>query len=316
MEEYWNDPANTPAEEPEEPVESEQLFDEAEPEVFEEPPKPKKKKKKVTFKKKVRRLIRRFFKLPLVTRIIAGVVLVAVIALIVVLIVLLPKGCDSTRNPAANAPSASPTAEVKLPENTPSAPTDTPAIYTSAPTNTPTPKLTQTVKPNERDAIVPYIRTRLVELGYMEMPQTNDELYDTATINAVKRFQYRNFPDNNKEWDGYIGQKTFDKMFGPADEVKAFYMKSGDTDKKLYDGELVTKMQKQLVALSYLKSTTGSYDSATVNAVRTFQKENSITSDGVAGQDTLKLLAAKVEALETAPADTPVITDTETQPQP
>ena len=95
-------------------------------------------------------------------------------------------------------------------------------------------------------------------------------------------------------------------------DAMAFYMKSGDTDKKLYDGELVTQLQLKLVALGYLKTTTGSYDTLTVDAVRRFQKDNSLKSDGVAGQSTLKLLATKVLELQ-QPTDgaAPATTDAE-----
>lgn len=259
-----------------------------EPETEPEPPKPKPKKK--SFKKKLRKAIRRFFKLPLLTRCIMAGLVVAIIAVIIVLAIVIPKNCK------ANAEKATPVAATEAPTDEPEAtPEQIPTKTASTPTNppaSPIPRLSDTIKPNTSNEIIPFIRTRLVELGYMEMPETNDVLYDQATVNAIKRFQYRNFPDNFKDWDGYIGTKTYEKML--ATDAVAFYMKSGDTDKKLYDGELVTQLQMQLVATGYLKSATGNYDTATVDAVRRFQKDNSLKSDGVAGQSTLKLLATKV----------------------
>lgn len=259
-----------------------------EPEEEPEPPKPKPKKK--SFKKKLRKAIRRFFKLPLLTRCIMVGLFVAVIAVIVILLVVIPKNCKaSDKQPTDIVATTEPTDE---PETTPEQIPTTTATTPTNPPQTPIPRLSETIKPNTSNDIIPFIRTLLVDLGYMKMPETNDVLYDQATVNAVKRFQYRNFPDNIKEWDGYIGEKTYEKML--ATDAMAFYMKSGDTDKKLYDGELVTELQQQLIATGYLKSITGNYDQATVDAVRRFQKANSLKSDGVAGQSTLKLLAQKV----------------------
>ena len=303
MEDYRN-PDDPLVVEPEEQAETEEiLFNEPEPVEVQSTPK---KKKKKSFKRRLKRALRRFFKLPLITRCIAIAIVILILAGIITLIAVLPKNCAAkadknkgteivtTEAPEEGTPE--PTAEL-IPTNEP------------APTATAIPTLpSAALKLNDSDPIIPYIRSRLVELGYMEMPATNDELYDQATFNAVKRFQYRNFTDKVKDWDGYIGQKTYDKMF--ASDVRAFFIKSGDTDAKLYDGELVTKMQMQLVALGYLKTATGSCDKSTVEAIRQFQKKNSLTSDGVAGLSTLNLLK-QLAAEKTAPELT-----TETEPVP
>lgn len=289
MEEYWNpnDPAAT---EEEIPAEQEPAAEETE--SVEEPPKPKKKK---SFKRKVRRAIRRFFKLPLLTRIIALAAVVLILAGIIVLAIVLPKSCKGEEKPVEVSTAVPSDAPVETPSSVPSEPTVAPD-----PTATPfiIPALTANLKVNDSDPnVVPYVRTRLVELGYMEMPENNDALFDQATQNAIKRFQYRNFPDNVKDWDGWIGAKTYELL--TSSSAKAFYMKSGDTDERLYDGNLVTKLQEKLIKLGYLKAeANGKYDKSTVDAVRSFQKANSIDSDGVAGQATLKL----IDALASAPA--------------
>ncbi len=321
MEDYTNTDDLLIAPEEEEAESSELLFDDPEPEVEEKKPTPKKKKKK-SFKRKLKKLIRRFFKLPLLTRIVAGAIALAVIITIIVLIVVLPKSCSSgeadptkaATDTVAPSDSVEPIQNTATPEIT--EPTATPYVV---PTVTSVPTLTQTIKPNERDAAVPMIRSRLVELGYMEMPATNDELYDTATVNAIKRFQYRTFTDSVKAWDGYVGPQTYEKLF--AEDAIHFFMKSGDTDQKLYDSMLVTAMQEKLVTLGYLTKTTGSYDRNTVDAVRSFQKASSIKSDGVAGEATLKLLATKAEEKANGAADasaepTDVITDAAETPAP
>lgn len=286
MEDYRN-PEDFQEIEPEEPVANEEeiLFSEPEPEPEEVQSVPKKKKKK-SFKRRLKRALRRFFKLPLITRCIAIAIVILILAAIITLIVVLPKKCaaKADKNKGAEA-----VATEAVEESTPEPTAEQIPTKEPVPTATAIPTLPSTaLKLNDSDPIIPYIRSRLVELGYMEMPETNDELYDQATFNAVRRFQYRNFTDNVKDWDGYIGQKTYDKMF--ASDVRAFFIKSGDTDAKLYDGELVTKMQMQLVALGYMKTATGNCDKTTVEAIRQFQKKNGLTSDGVAGLSTLNLL--------------------------
>lgn len=289
MEEYWNDPSQEPVE-PQAPEEGELLFDQEEPAV-EEPPKPKKKR---SFKKKVRRVVRRFMRLPLLTRIIALAAVVLILAAIIVLLIVLPKSCSAQ-------PGGDPIASVKpsdAPVDTPEAGSSTPEpVATNEPTATPflIPALTGSLKPGSTDeTVVPYVRTRLVELGYMEMPEVNDGKYDDATVNAVRRFQCRNF-DDYKDWDGWIGTKTYELL--TSSTAKAFYMKRGDTDAKLYDGKLVTKLQENLIKLGYLKTAaTGEYDDATVNAVKSFQRANSLDADGVAGLRTLQLIDSMIAA--------------------
>ncbi|MBR0081618.1 MAG: peptidoglycan-binding protein [Clostridia bacterium] len=292
MEEYWN-PDETSEEMPEtaeveestmdlEPEEGEALFDEP---VYEEPPKPKKKK---SFKKKLRRMIRRFNRLPLVTKIIEIAAVVLILAAIVLLLILLPKSCG-TKEPEAAVPTATPVAtpEEKEPEATP-APTDVPRDPTATPFIIPA--LTQNLKSGMSDAaVIPYVRTRLVDLGYMEMPASNDALYDQETVNAIKRFQYRNFGDDVRMWDGIIGQTTYELL--TSSNAKAFFMRKGDTDEKMFGNALVTKLQNDLKTLNYYKSVpTGTYDDTTASAVKSFQRANSLDADGVAGLRTLQLI--------------------------
>ncbi len=54
----------------------------------------------------------------------------------------------------------------------------------------------------------------------------------------------------------------------------------------------VLAMQKALQALGYPLEADGSFGSATYDAVIAFQKTNNIKQDGIAGNDTLKLLYA------------------------
>ncbi len=57
-------------------------------------------------------------------------------------------------------------------------------------------------------------------------------------------------------------------------------------------GSEVTKLQNNLIKLNYLKSgsATGTYDTATENAVKKFQSDYHLTADGVAGTQTLNMI--------------------------
>lgn len=55
-------------------------------------------------------------------------------------------------------------------------------------------------------------------------------------------------------------------------------------------GADVLLVQTRLAELNYLTSATGTYDSATVTAVKRFQKLHGLTQDGIAGQNTFTLL--------------------------
>ncbi|MBQ7454978.1 MAG: SH3 domain-containing protein [Clostridia bacterium] len=57
-----------------------------------------------------------------------------------------------------------------------------------------------------------------------------------------------------------------------------------------YSGEDVSLLQTRLAELNYLASVTGTYDDATVAAVRNFQSQNGLTVDGLAGSNTVALL--------------------------
>lgn len=304
MEEYWN--PNKPAEQP---VDDGQLTEDQVFEQFEsdyvEPPKPKKKK---TFKKRVRRAVRRFLRMPLLTRIIAIAAVVAVLTAIVLLLIFIPRNCScKPASAAVEVPSASPTAEPVLePTDTP-APTDEPVV-----TATPfiIPALTGNLKAGDTNAaVVPYVRQKLIELGYLADYGTleNPGEYDTATVNAVKRFQYRNFSNDVRAWDGIIGQTTYDLL--TSSSAKSFFMRKGDDDGKLFDGDLVTAFQKDLIQLGYLKiNATGVYDEATYEAVKSFQRANGLSADGIAGLRTLQLVDQLIEN-PVEPTGTPAGTD-------
>ncbi len=175
------------------------------------------------------------------------------------------------------------------------APTNTP-VPTEAVSPTPAlPTLTENIaKAGTVSDLLPDIQKRLVELGYMEEPEggyTNK--YGPITKTAIRLFQLKNF-DTNKSWDGIIGNTTYTLLM--SDQAKGYFLSRGDGDdrtkvitKLVQD---VTKLQNRLIELGYLTtgSATGLYGNTTVLAVQTFQEYHGLPMDGIAGQETLKLI--------------------------
>ncbi|MBQ8537679.1 MAG: peptidoglycan-binding protein [Clostridia bacterium] len=117
-----------------------------------------------------------------------------------------------------------------------------------------------------------------------------DGHYGSHTLQAVKAFQKA----NGLVADGVAGSQTLQKLYGTSAE-KAEKAETAETS---YDtlrtgstGTQVKKLQQALKDLGYLNgSVDGSYGSATQKAVRTFQSQNSLTADGIAGKNTLQKL--------------------------
>ena len=137
------------------------------------------------------------------------------------------------------------------------------------------------------------LQEALIELGFLKGKA--DGQFGAATENAVKAFQEKNnYPvtgimDANIQAFLYSdkpknasGEKTSVKTLSPVDGV---------TMKRGAKGSKVTKLQNKLIELGYLKGeATGTYDTATIGAVRSFQKKNGLKADGAAGSETQTLL--------------------------
>ena len=94
---------------------------------------------------------------------------------------------------------------------------------------------------------------------------------------------------NNLTVDGKAGSKTLAKMYSnsavPAQAPYAY-----ETLRKGSTGETVISLQQVLKSLGYLSEKTGTYDDATVTAVKNFQRYNGLSVDGVAGPSTQEKL--------------------------
>ena len=150
--------------------------------------------------------------------------------------------------------------------------------------------LSHTLRLGHAGSDVSQVQTKLVELGYL---QSVSGTYDSTTVSAVKAFQAR----NNQKADGLAGTKTFQVMFSSgaisAEGAQGSSGGSGTayaTLRQGASGDAVTALQSRLAALEYAAESTGTYDSKTAAAVKSFQSRNKLQADGVAGVKTQTIL--------------------------
>lgn len=139
------------------------------------------------------------------------------------------------------------------------------------------------IKPNmleygEKSEVVLACQERLRELGYMTSEP--DGTYGNDTTIAVRRFQSR----NDLVVDGYLGPST--RIALESADAVPNGLSLGDED------ETVKKVQELLVKYGYLVAgnATGYYGEITENAVKSFQRQNGLTADGMVGVQTMTKL--------------------------
>ena len=168
---------------------------------------------------------------------------------------------------------------------------------------------------------VRFTQQRLAELRYFTAAASGQ--FDAATQAAVKAFQRR----NGLSVDGAVGPQTIAALFSddaiaadeeipqpPAEEPEQpSTPEAPEEDVVLYrtlrqgdSGEDVAYMQRRLIELGYLAGEAdGKFGSATLAAVRAFQKANSLTVDGVAGTKTFGVLLSDA-AIRAEQTPTPI----------
>ena len=188
------------------------------------------------------------------------------------------------------------------------------------PTPTPVPTLTpeedaggyQVLKKGSSGADVTALQEALIELGYLKGKA--DGKFGSATEKAVIAFQQMNDYPATGIMDANIlaflfsgqpknasGTKTKISTMSPVEGVA---MKKGNT------GARVTALQNRLIELGYLKGVaSGTYDSATISAVRSFQKKNGLTANGTADAKTQEKIYSDSAVIASATA-TPKVTAT------
>ena len=142
-----------------------------------------------------------------------------------------------------------------------------------------------TLRPGDEGSAITDMQYKLYELGYYDGKING--IYSSLTSDAVRAFQ----SNNGLKVDGIAGQDTLKKMFSSS--AKAASAASNATYEKLQRGDSgneVMELQDALKNLGYLSESTGIYDDATYYAVKSFQLNNGLSSDGIAGNETLTKL--------------------------
>lgn len=129
------------------------------------------------------------------------------------------------------------------------------------------------------DAVV-QLQTRLKELGYFTGSIGGN--FGSITRDAVKAFQTA----ANLTADGIAGEATLTALYAAdAPKKTVVTLRAGDT------GEAVIRLQTRLKELGYLSGTVdGEFGSVTQAAVMAFQSAAGLSSDGIAGTNTLNAL--------------------------
>ena len=177
------------------------------------------------------------------------------------------------------------------------------------PTPTPTP-ITQanvvTVRLGTSGPEVLRLQERLTQLGYYDA--TTDGVCKADDAAAIRLFQER----NGLKADGVAGYATQVRLYAEdaVPYVSAAVPVSADTSATLrlgMTGSAVKQMQQRLKDLGYFSGTPdGKFGTATANALISFQGNNKLTRDGVAGPKTLqKLYGSSAVAAKAAATPTP-----------
>ena len=168
--------------------------------------------------------------------------------------------------------------------------------------NTVSPAAGATIRRNNTGALVGELQQMLADKGYYKGKITN--IYDTATISAVKAFQKK----NGLKADGLAGAETRKLLesgqgLGPNDETTPTpppapsatpapaWVIPGAKVQNGSEGEDARNVQQRLQELGYYRGNIdGKFFRASVNALKSFQTNNGLKADGVAGKDTYAVL--------------------------
>lgn len=133
-----------------------------------------------------------------------------------------------------------------------------------------------TIRLNSRGNFVTILQYLLNEYGYN---LSTDGIFGVRTQNAVKNFQQ----NNNLAQDGIVGRNTWNKLLNinPTENTLRFGNRNS----------AVLFLQKLLLSYLYpITNLDGIFGRETERAVRAFQTENGLTSDGIVGRRTWNAL--------------------------
>ena len=172
---------------------------------------------------------------------------------------------------------------------------------TPTPAPTPTPNLS-TLRQGNTGNEVKSLQQRLIQLGYLSGKA--DGTFGSGTASAVQSFQKA----NGLNQDGVAGPTTLNKLYSAeakpnpttAPATPPPILRQGDSN------DAVKTMQMTLIDLGYMNGKAdGVFGAQTFLALKAFQSNNGLPSDGVAGEKTLNLLgSATAKPAPTVPGAT------------
>lgn len=158
-------------------------------------------------------------------------------------------------------------------------------------------------KMGQRSEDVRAIQRILISKGYLGA-KYDTGYFGSLTFEAVKKFQKA----NKLTVDGIVGKNTIAKLTGSSvsssgnkaasssPAVSTYIAKAG-TLRYGDKGSKVQELQNQLKTLGYFSGTaTGLFLEVTRNSVKSFQKENGLVVDGIAGAKTFAKLESALKA--------------------
>ncbi len=148
------------------------------------------------------------------------------------------------------------------------------------------------------------LQERLKELGYYK--GSLDSKFASGTQSAVIAFQ----SNNGLSADGIAGRATQDRLYSSNASAAQITVASASTTYSLLksgsQGTAVRKLQVRLTELGYYNGgADGIFGSSTETAVKSFQRNNGLSGDGQAGEQTQKKLYGSSAAKAPRPVTTP-----------
>ena len=151
-----------------------------------------------------------------------------------------------------------------------------------------------TLRRGDRGDDVKDLQQLLIDAGYLRGKA--DGIFGSGTATAVRSFQR----DNGLTADGVVGTSTWRALLGTSGSNTGTNNGTDDSSGSTTDrptlrrgdrGDDVRDLQQLLIDAGYLTGNAdGIYGSGTVDAVRSFQRGNGLTADGVAGPSTWEAL--------------------------
>ena len=144
------------------------------------------------------------------------------------------------------------------------------------------------LKNGDKDSVVYSVQQKLYESGFLTVSPTG--YYGTDTQAAVEAYQ----KENQLAVDGIAGPATMQSLLGSALQT-ANYIATGSFFQEGDSSLEVGALQRRLMELGYYDydGFTGNYGPVTQEAIRLFQRTNGLKQDGIAGAETLTLLASE-----------------------